>query len=336
TKTFRAQVGLEQNDEFLSFAQTLSSPQIAASPLYVQQEISSLTDGQIGLNENLIYKIKYRNTTDSIIEPVVITIKIDSRAVDWGSMIVVNGFFNSADNTITWNASSLPALASLAPRAEGEIELSFRTKNQLPITGFSDKNFTIVTTAKIDSPNTPLSLIGTSLTGQNQLTVKISSYLTLLSKGFYQDKLIANSGPLPPRVGQKTTYTLYFQLLNTGNDLSETKIEAYLPSYLSWENKTFPPEENIIYDPSSGKITWRPDRLTASVGVLSPVKQVAFQVGFTPSLGQVGKTAVFIKDAKVRAQDSFTQTEISATALELNSSLPDDPTIGIENSRVSN
>lgn len=335
-KAFKAQIGMMQGEEFVAFAQTLNSPQISISPLAIEQEISGSADGQISLGQSVNYRLKYRNTTDIAIGPVVITLKIDSRAVDSGSVVVPNGFFSSSDNIIIWNSSSLPKLESLPAGAEGELTFSFRTKEKLPIASSTDKNFTITTSAQIDSPNVPLALTGTSLMGKNQLIVKISSRLVLSMKGYYDDRLLPNSGPLPPRVGQETTYTIYWQLINVSNDLTDVIVEASLFPYMRWKENIYPKNEDIKYDEATGKVTWKADRLTAGTGLLLPVRQVAFQVGFVPSLGQVGNAAVIVKEVQANGRDSFTEQNISVSAIELKSNMPDDPTVSFESGRVQN
>jgi len=335
-KVFKAQIGMMQGEEFVAFAQTLNSPQISLSPLAIEQEIIDLTDEQINLGQIVKYKLKYRNTTNVTIGPVVVTLKIDSRAVDFTSLSVVEGFFSSSENTIIWNSSSLPELESLSAGAEGELNFSLKIKEKLPIVNSADKNFTVTTLAQIDSPNVPLALTGTSLTGKNQLIAKVGSRLVLSMKGYYNDHLLPNSGPLPPRVGQETTYTVYWQLLNISNDLTNVTVETSLFPYMRWKGNIYPKNEDIEYNEATGKLIWRISRLAAGTGLLLPVKQVAFQVGFMPSLGQVGDRAVIVKEVLASGKDNFTEKNISVTALGLKSDMPDDSTVGFENGRVQN
>lgn len=338
SKVFKAQIGMMQSGEFVSFAQTLNSPKVSVSPLAIEQEITGLVDGQISLGQTLTYKLKYRNTTDVAIGPVVITSKIDSQAVDFGSLRVSGGFFSSSESMIIWNSSSLPKLESLAAGAEGELIFYLKIKEKLPIEDSADKNFTVTTLAQIDSPNVPLSLTGTSLMGKNQLIVKIDSRLVLSMKGYYQDSLLPNSGPLPPRVGQETTYTIYWQLINVSNDLIDVVVESSLPPYIRWKENVYPKNEDISYDETTSKVTWRISRLAAGtgLGLFLPVKQVVFQVGFMPSLSQAGSAAVIIKETQASGKDSFTEKNISVSVAELKSNMPDDPAVGYENSKVQN
>ena len=336
SKVFRAEIGVPKGNTFVAYTSALSSPQISVSPLWVEQALNPTQDNPTAnLSQTLYYQLKYKNTTSATIGPVVITLKIDSQAVDLASVNVPNGFFSSADSTITWNASSLPDLNSLTGDQSGELSFSLRVKDKLSVKSFSDKNFTILTTAQIDSPNVPLSLVGTQLKGTSQLTVKVNSQLTLYVKGYFNDSLMLNSGPLPPRVGQTTTYTIYLQLLNTSNDLSGVIVEAYLPSYIQWSGKIYPTSENLKYDSATGRLIWRIDKLTAGVGFSSPVRQVVFQIGLVPSISQVGNNPDLVKSAKVTALDTYTTSNLASSASDLKTDLPDDPTVGWSNGRVA-
>ncbi|MBU1102441.1 hypothetical protein KJ853_02180 [Patescibacteria group bacterium] len=335
SKIFRARVGIQKDDVFIAYAQALASPEISVSPLFVELALANQETLTADLGQTLNYIVKYRNTTAVAIGPVVITVKIDSQAIDLTSVSAQKGFFSSAGGIITWNASSLPELNSLEAREEGEVTFSLRIKDKLPVNNYSDKNFTILTGAEIDSPNVPLSLVGTQIKGANQLAIKINSRLTLNVKGFYSDNLMPNSGPLPPRVGQRTTYTIYLQLLNVSNDLTGVVVEGYLPPYIQWLDRIYPTGESLKYDSATGKISWKLDKLSAATGILSAVKYVAFQVAFIPSISQVGSNAEIISNAQASGFDTFTLNTITTASQTLKTDLPDDPTVGWEKGRVA-
>ncbi len=318
------------------YAQALSTTLISASPLYVEQKLSGSENSVANLGQTLSYELKYRNTTEVPIGPISITLKIESRAVDFTTVVSPNGYFNSNNNTISWDNFRVPALNSLKGKEEGELSFSFKLKEQLAVSTFSDKNFSIVTTAEINSPNTPLELSGTQIRGENKFTVKINSQLIFNMRGYYTDSLISNSGPLPPKVGQKTTYTTHWQILNISNNLSEVEVQAILPSNIEWLDNVNPEDSSLKYDALTNKITWKLGKLAAGTGVLLPVKQIAFQVGLTPSISQVGNIVDLIKSAQISAQDDFTGQIISVSADDLKTNLPDDPTVGWEKERVVN
>jgi len=67
-----------------------------------------------------------------------------------------------------------------------------------------------------------------------------------------------------------------------------------------------------------------------------PVKQVAWQVGFTPSISQVGNTATIVKEARITGDDTFTGEIITSSVNALASEMPDDPGVGFAKGVVQN
>jgi hypothetical protein len=224
----------------------------------------------------------------------------------------------------------LPALQYLGPHQQGQVSFSIKVKDSLPINDYNDKNFKIVNTVKIDSSERPLALEDIEIAGQSQLVTKIISQLSLQAQGYYYDDLISNSGPVPPRVGQTTTYTIKWRLVNTANDLSGVKVEAFLPPHVHWMNKISPSGANLKYNSQTGQLVWQVGDLSAATGVLLPVKKVAFQIAITPSLAHLGNYVELVGQSKITAQDNFTGLELTKTDKPIDTDLPDDPKIDRE------
>jgi len=326
-KLFKAKLGLSEGEQFIPYAETTGATQVSISPLSVSQSVEDSTNYIARTGETLNYQIKYKNTTDIAIGDVVITSQLESRALDLTELDLRPGSFDGESQTITWNASNLPELEYLGPHQEGIIRFSVEIKDNLPINSYADKNFRIINTVKIDSNKVPLSLERIDISGESQLITKIVSDLSLQAQAFYNDDLIPNSGPIPPKVGQKTTYTVKWRLVNKNNDLSDVKVEASLPPHVKWENRISPNNANLNYDSQTGQVVWSIGNLAAGTGVLSPVKQVAFQISITPGLANIGGLLELIGQSKVTGQDTFVDLELSDTSRSIDSGLPDDPTM---------
>jgi len=322
-KAFKAQIG-ENREEFITYAETAGTIQISQSPLSISQTVNNSTDYIAEVGDILKYDIKYENTTDVGIRNIFINVKLDGEALDFSTLDAQPGSFNGGNNTISWNASSLPDLEFLEPHQGGKIDFSIKIKDSLPISSFADKNFVVVSAAAIDSENAPLSLEKIEITGQNKLTTKILTHLTLQAQAFYYDDEIANSGPIPPQVSQKTTYTVKWRLVNRNNDLSEVKISAYLPPHVEWTGVKKPSDADLSYNPQTGQVVWQVGNLSAGTGVLSPVQQVAFQIAITPAITDVGNLIELIDQSKVFGYDNFVGQELTDTARAVDSDLPDD------------
>lgn len=335
-KTFRAKVEKAQDDAVRALAENLSSTLISLPPLAVKLELNSSRDYIINVSDELNYRLTYQNTADVAIGPVFINVKLDDKVLDLASLKPGRGSFNSISSTITWNESVLPELRLLEPDAKAEIEFAVKAKSKekLAIKNFSDKNFTAPVSVKIDSANIPISLRGTQISGEDSLNNKLNSKLSLTAKGFYQDAKMPNSGPIPPKVGQTTTYTIYWDVANLANDIDDVIIESYLPPYITWPGNFSPLGANIKYDKNSGKISWTLGRLAANTGTLYPVKELAFQIGLTPSSLHLGERVELVKPLVIRGKDTFTGQLLEAQVPAVTTNLPDDPNIGYGGDRV--
>jgi hypothetical protein len=329
-KSFKAQLGLFKDDQFIPYAETAGALQISSSPLSVSQTVNGSTDYITQAGQELTYQISYKNTTNVSIKNVVITSKLEGEVLDFASLKLGDGSFDGESQTIAWKASNLPALQYLGPHQQGQVSFSIKVKDSLPINDYNDKNFKIVNTVKIDSSERPLALEDIEIAGQSQLVTKIISQLSLQAQGYYYDDLISNSGPVPPRVGQTTTYTIKWRLVNTANDLSGVKVEAFLPPHVHWMNKISPSGANLKYNSQTGQLVWQVGDLSAATGVLLPVKKVAFQIAITPSLAHLGNYVELVGQSKITAQDNFTGLELTKTDKPIDTDLPDDPKIDRE------
>ncbi|MFH0852283.1 MAG: hypothetical protein V1845_01625 [bacterium] len=324
-KSFKAKAEQKQGEIVKTVSEGLASTSISLSPLSVALTVNNSRDYSANPGETLNYKLAYQNSTDVQIGPVFIVVKFDSKVLDF-STLKTNGSFSSMDNSITWNESVLRQLRMLQPGDKNTIEFSLQVKEkeELPIKNFSDKNFLVGVSAKINSVNIPTSLVGTRLEGNDSLSTKLNSVLLLSAKGYFKDSIMPNSGPIPPTVGQQTTYTIYWQIVNLANEAENVVVESYLPPYVSWLGRFEPPDSAVKYDKNSGKITWTIGKLAANTGILSPVKQLVFQIALLPNSNQVGSEVVLVKESAISGLDAFTAASLNGVAKQIESDLPDD------------
>lgn len=326
-KNFKARIGTRQDKEFIAYAEAVGTLQISVSPLFVSQTINGATDLIVQGGQELNYIITYKNTSAVGIQDVTITSKLEGKALDMSTIRLDKGSFNGATQQITWKASNLPDLAYLAPNQSGEVSFSVKLKDDWPINDLTDKNFTVVNVINIDTSQKPLALKDIEVAGQSRSECKIASQLSLRSMGFYYDNIFVNSGPIPPKVEQTTTYTIKWQLVNTGNDLRDVMVSASLPPHVKWQDKISPTDEKLKYDSATGLLVWQVGSLPASTGVLLPVRQVAFQISITPGTAHVGSLVELVGPSSARGQDTFTNLELTSDKESIDTDLPDDPNI---------
>lgn len=310
-----------QEGQFVQYASASGSVSIASSALFVFQTVNDSRDFVANPGVSLHYKIRYKNTTNVQIPNVVIIAQIDDAYVDIHSLNVQWGSFDGRTNSIIWNSVGVPDLALLNPQTEGEVSFSVNVKPLFVPKSFSDKNLTVMSTAHITSSVPPESLSGLPIESADALAVKINTQFSFDEKAYFANGPIQNTGPIPPRVGQRTTYAISWQLSNTINDVNDVEVSAVIPPNVEWTGAVYPQGAPVSYDPNSGKITWKPGTVFAGTGLLVPATRVDFQLAFTPALVHVGQTVNLISGASLAGTDAFTGTPIGRQVSQVNSDL---------------
>ena len=321
-KSMYAEIGqLGEGDQFVSYAGTESRTSLASSALVVFQTVNDSRDYATNPGAVLRYKIRYKNTTNYQISNAVILAGVDDKYVNIKSLNIPWGAFDARTNSIIWNSVGVPDLAVLDPKEEGEVSFSISVKPVFLPKDFSDKNLTIVSTAKITSAAPPEQLAGLPIEGEDRLEAKINTQFSFNEKAYYRDGVIENSGPVPPKVGERTTYAISWQLTTTINDVDDVEVTAVIPPTVEWTGIISPADADIKYNPENGEVKWLAGKVLAGTGIFMPVRKVDFQVAFTPALVHVGDLINLLSNAVLKGTDSFTGMKIERTASQVNSDL---------------
>jgi hypothetical protein len=312
SKIFTAQIGIWQDGEFVLLKDTNRGIQIGKSSLYILQEINNNPKYSANPGDLLDYEITFKNIGDQPVDNILMIVNLEGDAFDFDSVKVQTGRFEKDGKRIIWDYTMIPALKNLLPTEEGKVEFWVKLKDDLP----SDlKNPTIKDIVSLDNL-------------REEFSTKINSKLEISQKGYFQDDFFGNSGPLPPKVDQTTTYTIMWQVKNYYNDLKNVKIRATLPDWMKLTGEIMPKDSKFSFDSASKEIVWDLGDLAAGSGVSTIAPTVAFQVAFSPSLSQRGQTPDIIGEAKITANDTLTDSTIERTSSALNTTLPDDPSMG--------
>jgi len=312
SKIFTAQIGMWQDGEFLLLKDTSRGIQIGKSSLYIFQEINNNPKYVASPGDLLDYEITFKNIGDQPIENILMIVNLDGDALDFDSVKVTPGSFKKEDKKIVWDYTMVPDLKILLPTDEGKVEFWVKVKDDLP----QDlKNLEIKDTVYLDNL-------------REDFSTKINSKLEISQIGNFQDDFFGNSGPLPPKVGQTTTYTIMWQVKNYNNDLKNVKVRAILPDWIRLTGEITPKDAKFSFDSASKEILWDLGDIPAGSGVSSIAPTVSFQVAFTPTSSQRGQTPNIIGEAKITADDTWTESIIEKTSPAVNTTLPDDPSMG--------
>ncbi|MDD5720858.1 MAG: hypothetical protein PHT16_00195 [Candidatus Pacebacteria bacterium] len=269
-------------------------------------------------------EIRYLNNLDTKVNDLQIKAKISGNAFNRSTVNTQRGFYDSSKDTITWDKNSQSQLKELNPGDSGSVSFSIS-----PLSLFSASNGILANpTINID-----ISISGNQATegsAVNELdnssgaVVHIISDVGFSGKALYYSGPFTNTGPIPPKAEQSTTYTVVWTLSNTANSISKAQVKATLPSWTTFVGPISPTGEDLTYNDSTREITWNVDRIPKGSGITEPARSVSFQVSFKPSLSQVDTIPLIINEAVLTGHDDFANVDIKVSKAGLNTRLDND------------
>jgi hypothetical protein len=320
-----------QNDELKNFKisvgqiDTKNPDQLAvvygatAAELVVQKPqlqlaavINNATESEVVVDSRArtVVAINWGNNLNEEVVDGQLSATFTGAVLDEASVRPSGGFYQSTSNAAVWNKTTEPDLAQIAPGATQTSNLEFASV-AFGSAASQIKNPTIELTLKFRAKRVS---DGEWLESVVHKTIKLNSSVQFAAKAVYYDTVAANAGPLPPKVGSETTYTLTWSLLNSANDLEQVEVRAPLPPYMRWSSIVVPIGEPLEYVPSEsggGTLIWHVGYVRAGVGLSTGPREVSFKLGITPSVSQVGDAPALLGPITVSARDTFTKTMIT-------------------------
>lgn len=326
-KTVKSYIGSVENGSFVAYNEEDADTRISSSPLAISQTVNGMADLSVDPNQNLSFSISFKNEGQIGLRDVIVTENIDSTVLDYSTLQMEGGYFDESTKTITWKSSDYPILKNLEPGAGGSIDFSIKVKDIIPIGGPQDKNFVISSVAKIDSPDIPTPIHMNKIIAGNKMDTKLNSKLILAVNGYYTDPNIQNSGPIPPRVGSETSYTIHWAVTNTTNDLSGVRVESSLPTGVVPTGLKVPEGANLSFNERNNTVVWEIGNMAAGTGILSAPKEVSFQIKVKPSVESLGKELDLLGPSTIYGTDYFTGVSLTSLVDGKTTYLREDVTI---------
>lgn len=259
--------------------------------------------------------VSYANKLPTSIRNVNVAVAISGNGIDYSSIETTRGFYNSRDRTILFSQETDPLLANLSPGASGLGVFTFATVPAGSLTSSPSITFT----TSVSGTRTGESNVPDEVQASVIKTVKVQTAAVVTAVASYSSGPIANTGPVPPVADQTTTYAVVWNVKNQGSAVAGGTVSAVLPSYVSYTGQTSG-VGSFSYDATSRTVTWK-------VGDLSQgtTAQGVFQVSFTPSTSQKGKTPSLTGVVTFSGFDRFAGVPVKATASPATTETPGDP-----------
>jgi hypothetical protein len=283
---------------------TISSPllSVTVAPREGQDYVSFPGD-------TLNYNVSYRNDSRHTFLGLRLTVLLEGEMYDISGIQVSDGFLDEATRMIVFDASGVPDLAQLAPGRSGQVTFSVPLKSG--ISGASGTQaFFVKATARLATPNTPSGLSPEDASTEDSVITRITSQPALFQSVLYDNGL--GSGPLPPEVGQETSFTIRWQISNPGNAVQGTKVTATLAPGVNWQGNATAVQGGSApsYDAGNRTVTWNVGTLPFGTGNGAPRYEASFRISIQPSSSQIGQAVGLTNAATLTGTDSFTSTEV--------------------------
>lgn len=269
-------------------------------------------------------QILWANNLDTKVDDLKITAKISGNAFDRKTVNASGGFYDSSKDIIVWDKSSNNDLAEVSPGDTGSVSFSVS-----PLSLFSPSagllaNPVINIDISISGKQSVSGYATQDLNNSDSAVVHIISDVGFTSKALYFSGALKNTGPIPPKAGKETTYTVVWSLSNSANTISNAIVRSTLPSWIRYVGTIAPASEDVSYNPSTKEIVWNIGHISKGAGITGSDKVISFQVGFTPSLSQVGTTPAILNDAVLTGHDDFATVDVQVKQGGLRISLSED------------
>ncbi len=335
---FRASAGpLNDKGEVVAYGVSVQTIVLKKPFLQISAIVGSRAGSDIASKgENLNVDIQWKNTLPEKIYNAVIEAKINGAAVSEKSISVSNGFYRSFDSTLVWNSSSLSDLSSLEPMAEAKTGFRFSIADPIPDEVIKQGNPTITIEIEMKAERITADQGKVEVANHFSKEIKIATDFQLSRRILYHSGPFQNSGPLPPKVGKETTYTIIWSLSNSVNAVSDANVSAFLPSYVRWLGIIKPENTSVSYDQKTGEIDWHPGNISAGVGFLGqPAQELAFQISFLPNSTQTGSQPTLVSEATLTGKDTFTAAFLRDVKSAATTFLDTDPEFKYNESSVA-
>lgn len=280
----------------------------------------------LDLGQVVSYEVTLANEGELPFTDITLVAHLDTVYLDWSTLKDdLGGSVNRSQGTITWTKDSLPFLAALQPGSRTTVGWQISVQPSLPTTVSGQHSFKAVVEA------TATQTIGEHIqmvTSQsNEVVSRLNSRFVVEAEGrYYTDDLIKlGSGPLPPQVGQTTTYVIFWRLSNTINEVEDVVVTTTLPPEVNFTGQSTVSAGNALtFNPNTREVKWTLNRLPAGAGYSFAKPEATFEVAITPQLSDANKILVLTRTTTATARDIFSGANLITTAKFITTEIDND------------
>ncbi len=239
----------------------------------------------------------------------------------------LNALYRLPNTTLYWDRLTSGKLERINPGDSVDLSFSFAS---LPAETISSiKNGTIKLDLIVEGRT-----IGTerAVSTKASKIVRIQPPVTVVPRIVYSVGSFENSGPIPPKNEETTTYTVIWTVTGSTNDLTNVEVRGTLPSYVQWIGPGGQ-KPGLTWNSEKSEIVWRIGDIPAGTAGRA-AQEVEFQISFLPGFSQVRTTPDLVTNIRMKATDLFTRRDINVSGLKLSTELLTDPQYRLTDQKV--
>lgn len=321
---------INEDETFLSLIEKTITTEVIGGDFSTTLTVNGVnTNTTVRWGKTLNFCIAYKNEGKEILYDVELAMDLSAlpkekgkSILDWISLIDMNKG-NISGETITWTKNEISGLKQIKADGQGTIDFSIDLISKPASPSYKDYKVDSVLKTKIGK----IGNLAVAKTMQaNKITIYIDSDAELESQArYYDDSNVAvGSGPVPPILGQKTAYKIYWKITNSMHELENIIVSADLGNNVVFGAGSAD-AGTIALDPSLKKVQWTLNRLPISVGSISGI----FDVSLTPTAQDMGNVLDILENIVLTAKDKSTGGTIIVAASNETTDLKDDPYVTV-------
>lgn len=317
-QTIIVKTGFLQNDEILLQNQTESNINTLGGSLNLHLIINgSDQDQAVELGKTLHISFDYTNKSSDPAESVSLFLEFKGEEgktlpIDWEKTNIEKA--TRKDQIIEWNKNTNPTLGLIKPNDSGLIDL------QLPLLKESkttiSNTLTIVAKAQITKLGSITTTSPIELT-PIILTMNSNTSFSAIGRYFADDGQPLGSGSLPPKVGNITTYRIYWNIENSLHELQQIDVSAVLPKNVTWIEKKYFDIGKLEFNPTTRRIKWTVEKLPPTITNASSW----FDLSLLPTKEDLSISPILLSETSFVAIDASTKKQVTSTSNEISTLL---------------
>lgn len=282
----------------------------------------------IQFGDQLLTSIGYENNSDEPLKNVKLQLVVETVALDQGQEVLdkiqfvdlaaaaKNSSSTQDGNRLAWDVKSYPSFKEVAPHSQGSLEAALPLIAQA--TGTRPMALRLTVLADMEVGKTKRSI------QMSPMIFKLRTDASFVSQARYytEEGAPLGSGPLPPKIGQATTYRVIWSLDKRIHSLKDLEAAAVLPHSVRFVSLATTTAGALSFDADKREVKWTLNRLPSTVNQA----EVEFDIELTPTLADDGRFAQLMGDATFTAQDEDIGEQIMQTVKALTTDLKNDET----------